>query len=205
MNNMENLRQKIKQFAADFSHFSDVGKAASLIIAILLLIAIYFFIVKFAFWLVLLAIVAVLIGLYFVEHTNQLWRANDARKAVTAVVDGLTRKGFITRDYFKLTGMSMPSEKLRTFNRATYELELAKSEVNVDIVSNGNVLTYEAQQSWQRYLLDNSERSSFDVQRVALVDRDSHYLLRIIFRDKKHCQLLKREEVYTKQSRDRDF
>lgn len=205
MNNMENLRQKIKQFAADFSHFSDVGKAASLIIAILLLIAIYFFIVKFAFWLVLLAIVAVLIGLYFVEHTNQLWRANDARKAVTAVVDGLTRKGFITRDYFKLTGMSMPSEKLRTFNRATYELELAKSEVNVDIVSNGNVLTYEAQQSWQRYLLDNSERSSFDVQRVALVDRDSHYLLRIIFRDKKHCQLLKREEVYNNQSRDRDF
>ena len=205
MNNMENLRQKIKQFAADFSHFSDVGKAVSLIIAILLLIAIYFFIVKFVFWLVLLAIVAVLIGLYFVEHTNQLWRANDARKAVTAVVDGLTRKGFITRDYFKLTGMSMPSEKLRTFNRATYELELAKSEVNVDIVSNGNVLTYEAQQSWQRYLLDNSERSSFAVQRVVLVDRDSHYLLRIIFRDKKHCQLLKREEVYNNQSRDRDF
>ena len=205
MNNMENLRQKIKQFAADFSHFSDVGKAASLIIAILLLIAIYFFIVKFAFWLVLLAIVAVLIGLYFVEHTNQLWRANDATKAATAVVDGLTRKGFITRVYFKLTGMSMPPEKLRTFNRATYELELAKSEVNVDIVSNGNVLTYEAQQSWQRYLLDNSERSSFDVQRVALVDRDSHYLLRIIFRDKKHCQLLKREEVYNNQSRDRDF
>lgn len=205
MNNMENLRQKIKQFAADFSHFSDVGKAASLIIAILLLIAIYFFIVKFAFWLVLLAIVGVLIGLYFVEHTNQLWRANDARKAVTAVVDGLTRKGFITRNYFKLTGMSVPSEKLRTFNQATYELELAKSEVNIDIINNGDVLTFESQQSWQRYLLDNSERSSFAVQRVVLVDRDSHYLLRIIFRDNKHCQLLKREDVYNKQLEDRDF
>ncbi|OJI11621.1 hypothetical protein BJI45_00845 [Limosilactobacillus reuteri] len=42
------------------------------------------------------------------------------------VVDGLARKGFINRDYFKLTGLSMPSEKLRTFNRAVYELELAK-------------------------------------------------------------------------------
>ncbi|MBC9710588.1 MAG: hypothetical protein H9W80_15470, partial [Enterococcus sp.] len=69
----------------------------------------------------------------------------------------------------------------------------------------GNVLTYESQQSWHRYLLDNSERSSFDVQRVALIDRDSHYLLRIIFHDNKHCQLLKRDEVYNKQSRDRDF
>lgn len=99
----------------------------------------------------------------------------------------------------------MPSETLRTFNRAIYEFELAKSEVAVDIVKNEDVLTFEAQQSWQRYLLDNSERSSFGVQRVALVDRDSHYLLRIIFRDNKHCQLLKRDEVYNKQSRDRDF
>lgn len=202
---MDNLRQKIKQFAADFSKFSDVGKAATIVISILLLVAAYLFIVKFAFWLVLLAVVMVFIGLYFVEHTNQIWRENDARKAVTAVVDGLTRKGFITRNYFKLTGMSMPSEKLRTFNRATYELELAKSEVNVDIVSNGNVLTYEAQQSWQRYLLDNSERSTFGVQRVVLIDRDSHYLLRIILRDKKNCRSLRREEVYNKQLMDSDF
>lgn len=202
---MDRLRQQIKQFAADFSHFSDVAKAATIIIALLVIIGAYLFIVKFAFWLVLIAVIAVLIGLYFVEHTNQIWRANDARKAVTAVVDGLTRKGFITRNYFKLTGMSMPSEKLRTFNRATYELELAKSEVNVDIVSNGNVLTYEAQQSWQRYLLDNSERSTFGVQRVVLIDRDSHYLLRIILRDKKNCRSLRREEVYNKQLMDSDF
>ena len=202
---MDNLREKIKQFTADFSHFSSVGKAATVIVALLLLIALYLIVVKFAFWLILLVIVAVFIGLYFVEHTNQIWRENDARKAVTAVIDGLTRKGFITRDFFKLSGLSMPSEKLRTFNRAVYELELAKSEVNIDIVSNGNVLTYESQQSWHRYLLDNSERSSFDVQRVALIDRDSHYLLRIIFHENKHCQLLKRDEVYNKQSRDRDF
>lgn len=202
---MDKLREKIEQFTSDFAHFSNAGKAATIIIATLLLISAYFFVVKFAFWLVLLAIVMVLIGLYFVEHTNQIWRTSDARKAVTAVVDGLARKGFINRDYFKLTGLSMPSEKLRTFNRAVYELELAKSEVNIDIVSNGNVLTYESQQSWHRYLLDNSERSSFDVQRVALIDRDSHYLLRIIFHDNKHCQLLKRDEVYNKQSRDRDF
>ena len=202
---MDKLREKIEQFTSDFAHFSNAGKAATIIIATLLLISAYFFVVKFAFWLVLLAIVMVLIGLYFVEHTNQLWRADDARKAVTAVVDGLTRKGFITRNYFKLTGMSMPSEKLRTFNRATYELELAKSEVNVDIVSNGNVLTYEAQQSWQRYLLDNSERSTFGVQRVVLIDRDSHYLLRIILRDKKNCRSLRREEVYSKQLMDSDF
>lgn len=202
---MDKLRQHIKQFASDFSKFSDVAKAATIIIAVLVIIGAYLFIIKFAFWLILLAIIAVLIGLYFVEHTNQLWRANDARKAVTAVVDGLTRKGFITRNYFKLTGMSMPSEKLRTFNRATYELELAKSEVNVDIVSNGNVLTYEAQQSWQRYLLDNSERSTFGVQRVVLIDRDSHYLLRIILRDKKNCRSLRREEVYSKQLMDSDF
>ena len=202
---MDKLRQHIKQFASDFSKFSDVAKAATIIIAVLVIIGAYLFIIKFAFWLILLAIIAVLIGLYFVEHTNQLWRANDARKAVTAVVDGLTRKGFITRNYFKLTGMSMPSEKLRTFNRATYELELAKSEVNVDIVSNGNVLTYEAQQSWQRYLLDNSERSTFGVQRVVLIDRDSHYLLRIILRDKKNCRSLRREEVYNKQLMDSDF
>lgn len=202
---MDNLRQKIKQFAADFSKFSDVGKAATIVISILLLIGAYLFIVKFAFWLILIAIIAVLISLYFVEHTNQLWRSNDARKAVTAVIDGLTRKGFITRNIFKLDGLDMPSETLRTSNRAVYEFELAKSEVNLDVVNNEDVLTFEAQQSWQRYLLDNSERSSFDVQRVALVDRDSHYLLRIIFRDKKHCQLLKREEVYNNQSRDRDF
>lgn len=202
---MDKLRQHIKQFASDFSKFSDVAKAATIIIAVLVIIGAYLFIIKFAFWLILLAIIAVLIGLYFVEHTNQLWRSNDARKAVTAVVDGLTRKGFITRNYFKLTGMSMPSEKLRTFNRATYELELAKSEVNVDIVSNGNVLTYEAQQSWQRYLLDNSERSTFGVQRVVLIDRDSHYLLRIILRDKKNCRSLRREEVYNKQLMDSDF
>ena len=202
---MDRLRQQIKRFAADFSHFSDVAKAATIIIALLVIIGAYLFIVKFAFWLVLLAVVMVFIGLYFVEHTNQIWRENDARKAVTAVVDGLTRKGFITRNYFKLTGMSMPSEKLRTFNRATYELELAKSEVNVDIVSNGNVLTYEAQQSWQRYLLDNSERSTFGVQRVVLIDRDSHYLLRIILRDKKNCRSLRREEVYNKQLMDSDF
>lgn len=202
---MDRLRQQIKQFASDFAKFSSAGKAATVIIIILLLVAAYLLIVKFAFWLVLLAIVAVLIGLYFVEHTNQLWRANDARKAVTAVIDGLTRKGFLTRNIFKLDGLSMPSETLRTFNRAIYEFELAKSEVAVDIVKNEDVLTFEAQQSWQRYLLDNSERSSFGVQRVALVDRDSHYLLRIIFRDNKHCQLLKRDEVYNKQSRDRDF
>lgn len=146
-----------------------------------------------------------MIGLYFVEHTNQLWRANDARKAVTAVIDGLTRKGFITRNIFKLDSLSMPSEKLRTFNRAIFEFELAKSEVAVDIIGNEDVLTFEAQQSWQRYLLDNSERSSFYVQRVALVDRDSHYLLRIIFCYKKHCRSLKREEVYNKQFQDRDF
>ena len=186
---MDNLRQKIKQFAADFSKFSDVGKAATIVISILLLIGAYLFIVKFAFWLILIAIIAVLISLYFVEHTNQLWRSNDARKAVTAVIDGLTRKGFITRNIFKLDGLDMPSETLRTFDRAVYEFELAKSEVNLDVVNNEDVLTFEAQQSWQRYLLDNSERSSFTVKRVALVDRDSHYLLRIIFRDKKHCEV----------------
>lgn len=202
---MDKLRQHIKQFASDFSKFSDVGKAATIIIAVLVIIGAYLFIIKFAFWLILLAIIAVLIGLYFVEHTNQLWRSNDARKAVTAVVDGLTRKGFITRNIFKLDGLSMPSEKLRTFNRAIYEFELAKSEVAIDIISNEDVLTFEAQQSWQRYLLDNSERASFAVQRVALIDRDSHYLLKIIFKDKKHCQLLKREEVYDKQLTDRDF
>lgn len=202
---MDKLRQKIKQFTADFSHFSDVGKAATIIIALLSLIALYLFVVKFAFWIILLAIIAVLIGLYFIEHTNQLWRANDARKAVTAVIDGLTRKGFITRNIFKLDGLNMPSETLRTFNRAVYEFELAKSEVDLDIVQNEDVLTFEAQQSWRRYLLDNSERSSFGVQRVALVDRDSHYLLRIIFRDNKHCQSLKREEVYNTQLMDRDF
>ena len=202
---MDRLRQQIKQFAADFSKFSDVAKAATIIIAILAVVRAYLFIVKFAFWLILLAIIAVLIGLYFVEHTNQIWRANDARKAVTAVVDGLTRKGFITRNIFKLDGLNMPSEILRTFNRAVYEFELAKSEVAIDIVQNEEVLTYEAQQSWQRYLLDNSERASFGVQRVALVDRDSHYLLRIIFRDNKHCQLLDRNEVYNKQLMDSDF
>ena len=202
---MDKLRQHIKQFAADFSKFSDVAKAATIIIAILAVVGAYLFIVKFAFWLILLAIIAVLIGLYFVEHTNQIWRANDARKAVTAVVDGLTRKGFITRNIFKLDGLNMPSEILRTFNRAVYEFELAKSEVAIDIVQNEEVLTYEAQQSWQRYLLDNSERASFGVQRVALVDRDSHYLLRIIFRDNKHCQLLDRNEVYNKQLMDSDF
>lgn len=202
---MDRLRQQIKQFASDFSHFSSVGKAATIIIAIFVIVGAYLFIVKFAFWLVLIAIIAVLIGLYFVEHTNQIWRAKDARKAVTAVVDGLTRKGFITRNIFKLNGLSMPSEKLRTFNRAIYEFELAKSEVDFDIVQNEAVLTFEAQQSWQRYLLDNSERSSFNVQRVALIDRDSHYLLRIIFCDKKHCQLLDRNEVYNNQLEDRDF
>lgn len=202
---MDKLRQQIKQFAADFSHFSDMAKAATIIIAILAIIGAYLFIVKFAFWLILLAIVAVLIGLYFVEHTNQLWRSNDARKAVTAVIDGLTRKGFLTRNIFKLNGLSMPSEKLRTYNRAIYEFELAKSEVDLDIAQNEDVLTFEAQQSWQRYLLDNSERSSFAVQRVALLDRDSHYLLRIIFRDKKHCEVLKREDVYNKQLMDSDF
>lgn len=202
---MDRLRQQIKQFAADFSKFSDVAKAATIIIAILAVVGAYLFIVKFVFWLILLAIIAVLIGLYFVEHTNQIWRANDARKAVTAVVDGLTRKGFITRNIFKLDGLNMPSEILRTFNRAVYEFELAKSEVAIDIVQNEEVLTYEAQQSWQRYLLDNSERASFGVQRVALVDRDSHYLLRIIFRDNKHCQLLDRNEVYNKQLMDSDF
>ena len=202
---MDRLRQQIKQFAADFSKFSDVAKAATIIIAILAVVGAYLFIVKFAFWLILLAIIAVLIGLYFVEHTNQIWRANDARKAVTAVVDGLTRKGFITRNIFKLDGLNMPSEILRTLNRAVYEFELAKSEVAIDIVQNEEVLTYEAQQSWQRYLLDNSERASFGVQRVALVDRDSHYLLRIIFRDNKHCQLLDRNEVYNKQLMDSDF
>lgn len=202
---MDRLRQQIKHFASDFAKFSSAGKAATVIIIILLLVAAYLLIVKFAFWLVLLAIVAVLIGLYFVEHTNQLWRANDARKAVTAVIDGLTRKGFLTRDIFKLDGLDMPSERLRTFNRAIYEFELSKVEVAVDIFKNEEVLTYEAQQSWQRYLLDNSERSSFGVQRVALIDKDSHYLLRLIFRDKKHCKLLDRKEVYNKQSEDRDF
>ncbi|OYS67816.1 hypothetical protein [Limosilactobacillus reuteri] len=202
---MDNLRQKIKQFASDFSHFSEMGKAATIVITMLALVGAYLFIIKFAFWLILLAIVAVLIGLYFIEHTNQLWRANDARKAVTAVIDGLTRKGFITRNIFKLDSLNMPSETLRTFNRAVYEFELAKNEVAIDIVQNEDVLTFESQQSWQRYLLDNSERSSFAVQRVALIDRDSHYLLRIIFRDKKHCQLLDRNEVYNKQLTDRDF
>ena len=202
---MDRLRLQIKQFAADFSKFSDTGKAATVIIAILVIVGAYLFIVKFAFWLILLAIVAVVIGLYFVEHTNQIWRSNDARKAVTAVIDGLTRKGFITRNIFKLDGLSMPSEKLRTFNRAIYEFELAKSEVDLDVVQNEDVLTFEAQQSWRRYLLDNSERSSFAVQRVALVDRDSHFLLKIIFKDKKHCKLLKREEVYNHQLMDRDF
>jgi hypothetical protein len=202
---MDKLRQKIKQFTADFSHFSDAGKAATIIIAILAIVGAYLFVVKFAFWLILIAIIAVLIGLYFVEHTNQLWRANDARKAVTAVIDGLTRKGFLTRSIFKLDGLNMPSEKFRTFNRAVYEFELAKNEVAIDIVKNEDILTFESQQSWQRYLLDNSERSSFTVQRVALVDRDSHYLLRIIFRDKKHCELLKRDVVYNSQLMDRDF
>lgn len=202
---MDRLRMKIKQFTADFSHFSDAGKAATIIVIVLLLIALYFLIVKFAFWLILLAIIMVFIGLYFVEHTNQIWRENDARKAVTAVVDGLTRKGFLTRDIFKLNGLDMPSEKIRTFNRAVYEFELAKSEVAIDIINNVDVLTYEAQQSWQRFLLDNSERTSFYVQRVALIDKDSHYLLRVILRDKKHCRLLKREDVYNKQLKDRDF
>lgn len=202
---MDRLRMKIKQFTADFSHFSDAGKAATIIVIVLLLIALYFLIVKFAFWLILLAIIMVFIGLYFVEHTNQIWRENDARKAVTAVVDGLTRKGFLTRDIFKLNGLDMPSEKIRTFNRAVYEFELAKSEVAIDIINNVDVLTYEAQQSWQRFLLDNSERTSFYVQRVALIDKDSHYLLRVILRDKKHCRLLKREDVYNKQLEDRDF
>lgn len=205
MDNLDKLRQKIKQFFSDFSGFSDIGKAATIVVAILLLIAAYLFMVKFALWLVLIAIVMVLIKLYFVEHTNQIWRENDARKAVTAVIDGLTRKGFITRDFFKLSGLSMPSERLRTFNRAIYELELAKTEIDIDIINNEEVLTFEAQQSWQRYLLDNSERSSFGVQQVALINNNSHYLLRVIFRDKKHCRSLKREEVYSKQSEDRDF
>ncbi|OJI11620.1 hypothetical protein BJI45_00840 [Limosilactobacillus reuteri] len=81
---MDRLRQQIKQFAADFSHFSDVAKAATIIIALLVIIGAYLFIVKFAFWLVLIAVIAVLIGVYFVEHTNQIWRTSDARKAVTS-------------------------------------------------------------------------------------------------------------------------
>ena len=121
---MDRLRQQIKQFAADFSKFSDVAKAATIIIAILAVVGAYLFIVKFAFWLILLAIIAVLIGLYFVEHTNQIWRANDARKAVTAVVDGLTRKGFITRNIFKLDGLNMPSERFMSLSWRRVKLQL---------------------------------------------------------------------------------
>lgn len=199
------IRQKIKQFTANFSKFSDSWKLITVIVAALLAIALYFFVVKFAIWLVILAILIVFIELYFMEHTNQLWRVKDARKAVAAVIDGLTRKGFIMRNIFKLDGLDMPSEKLRTFNRAIYEFELAKSEVNVDIAKNEDVLTFEAQQSWQRYLLDNSERSNFMVQRVALIDRNSHYLMRIIFHNNKNCKMLKRDEVYNHQFKDKDF
>lgn len=202
---MDKLRQQIKQFAADFSKFSDVGKAATIIIAVLVAIGVYLFIVKFAFWLILLAIIAVLIGLYFVEHTNQLWRANDARKAVKAVIEGLAQKGFISRNEFMLGKQKLPSEVLRTFNRAVFELEIAKDEVKLDVAHNGNVLTLESQQSWLRYLKDNSERTAFMVDRAVLIDQSSHYILRIIFRDNKNCQLLKRDEVYSQQLEDSDF
>lgn len=202
---MDNLRQKIKQFAADFAHFSEMGKAATVVITMLALVGAYLFIVKFAFWLILLAIIAVLIGLYFVEHTNQLWRANDARKAVKAVIEGLAQKGFISRNEFMLGKQKLPSEVLRTFNRAVFELEIAKDEVKLDVAHNGNVLTLESQQSWLRYLKDNSERTAFMVDRAVLVDQSSHYILRIIFRDNKNCQLLKRDEVYSQQLEDSDF
>lgn len=205
MDNLDKLRQKIKQFFSDFSGFSDIGKAATIVVAILLLIAAYLFMVKFALWLVLIAIVIVLIKLYFIEHTNQLWRANDARKAVKAVIEGLAQKGFISRNEFMLGKQKLPSEVLRTFNRAVFELEIAKDEVKLDVAHNGNVLTLESQQSWLRYLKDNSERTAFMVDRAVLVDQSSHYILRIIFRDNKNCQLLKRDEVYSQQLEDSDF
>ena len=96
---MDKLREKIEQFTSDFAHFSNAGKAATIIIATLLLISAYFFVVKFAFWLVLLAIVMVLIGLYFVEHTNQLWRADGPRPsaATTAVPRQRHRAGCARR------------------------------------------------------------------------------------------------------------
>lgn len=202
---MDKLREKIKQLFSDFSEFSSAGKAATIIIVILLFIAAYLFMVKFAFWIVLIAIAIVLIKLYFIEHTNQLWRVNDARKAIKAVVDGMSQKGFINRNEFKFGKQKMPSEVLRTFNRAIFELELAKDEVSIDIFKNNKVLTYEAQQSWMRYLSDNSERTSFMVSKVALVDKDSHYLLRVIFKNNKQCRLLNRDDVYNSQFYDKDF
>ena len=45
---MDRLRQQIKQFASDFSHFSSVGKAATIIIAIFVIVGAYLFIVNTA-------------------------------------------------------------------------------------------------------------------------------------------------------------
>lgn len=205
MDNLDNLRQKIKQFFADISGFSNAGKAATIIIAVLLVIAAYLFITRFAFWLILIAIVFVVIKLYFVEHTNQIWRADDARKAVKSVVDGISQKGFINRNEFKFGKQKMPSEVLRTFNRAIFEFELAKDEVSIDVFKNDNVLTYESQQSWMRYLRDNAERTAFLVDRVTLINRDSHYLLRIVFKSSKQCRILSRDDVYNSQFFDKDF
>ena len=205
MTMIDKLYQRLRRLYNDFLHFSDFGKIFSILGLILLLIFIFYLIQKYLFLFLIILLIFLFFRIYFWQNSHQLIFRNSSRLAANVVLESYSRKGFIKRDIFKMENFkNQNSEKVLKPNLAIFDFEFAKSEVGLDYASD-EVLTYEAQEAWSSYLVNHAERSSFQVARATIIDKQSYFMLRLIFKPNKEVELLNRREVYAANDCDSDF
>lgn len=202
---IDKLYQRIRRLYNDFLHFSDFGKILSILGLLLLLLFIFFLMQKYLFWLLIILLIFLFIRIYFWQNSHQLIFKDSARLAANTVLESYARKGFVKRDIFKMENFkNQSSEKALKPNLAIFVFEFAKTEVSLDYATD-DVLTYEAQEAWSSYLINHAERSSFQIARACLIDKQSYFELQIILKPNRSVQLLNRQEVYAANDRDSDF
>lgn len=199
------LYQKIRRLYNDFLHFSDFGKTFSILGLILFLICLFFVIQKYLFWVLIVLLIFLFFRIYFWQNSHQLIFKNSPRLAANVVLESYSRKGFLKRDVLKMESFqNQNSEKVIKPNLAIFDFEFAKNEISQDYATD-EILTYEGQEAWSSYLTNHAERSSFQVARVSLINKDSYFVLHVIFKPNKSVKLLNRQEVYAANEQDSDF
>lgn len=202
---IDRLYQKIRRLYNDFLYFSVFWQFVTIVCLIIVILLILLLVKKYAVWLFLILLIILAIRVYLFGNSHHLFWRDSTRRCVQVILESYVRKGLVLRNIFKLdTFKDQISEKERKPNVAVYELELSRDEVTEDF-SSDEILTFEAQDAWNRYLINHAERSAFQIANVSLVDHNSYFLMIIVLKNNRDVNLLDREEVYAKNQKDSDF
>ncbi|MFR0549071.1 hypothetical protein ACLUX9_09640 [Limosilactobacillus reuteri subsp. suis] len=202
---IDKLYQKIRRLYNDFLHFSGFWKIVTIIGLILFLIFLFLLIQKYLLWVLISLLGLLFFRIYMWQNSHQLIFKDSARLAASIVLESYSRKGFVTRDVLKMESFkNQDSEKVSKPDLAIFDFEFAKNEIGQDYATD-EILTYEGQEAWSSYLINHAERSSFQVARVSLIDKDSYFVLHLILKPNRSVKLLNRQEVYAANEQDSDF